>query len=313
VHLCLEVWGTDYERIKQTCILAEKLGYYGFYYGESLADIDLDCWTVLSSLSTITDKIKLGPVITYLFPQYRSIILLAKQAVTLQEISGGRLEFRIGAGATLQYATQWWYPYGINYPNEKERVSILEEGLKVLKMLWDNSNNNSVYFSGKHFKINGATTKKPIKRIPLTIAAKKKRMVKIAAEYADIWETSYITPTQFSASNAEFTDILKDMNNNNNNHNNSRSKNNKNIIRSIELDVMIAESDSELEYKKRIFAMERGPGVYNQILKHGLVGKPDTVAQRIKEYTDAGVDQFFLAFQDPVDLKALELFIDAVK
>ena len=195
----------------------------------------------------------------------------------------------------------------------KQGFLFLEEGLKVLKMLWDNSNNNSVYFSGKHFKINGATTKKPIKRIPLTIAAKKKRMVKIAPEYADIWETSYITPTQFSASNAEFTDILKDMNNNNNNHNNSRSKNNKNIIRSIELDVMIAESDSELEYKKRIFAMERGPGVYNQILKHGLVGKPDTIAQRIKEYTDAGVDQFFLAFQDPVDLKALELFIDAVK
>jgi len=84
VHLCLEVWGTDYERIKQTCILAEELGYYGFYYGESLADIDLDCWTVLASLSNITNKIKIGPVITYLLPQYRSITLLAKQAVTLQ-------------------------------------------------------------------------------------------------------------------------------------------------------------------------------------------------------------------------------------
>ena len=308
MHLCLEVWGTDYERIKQTCILAEKLGYYGFYYGESLADIDLDCWTVLSSLSNITNKIKIGPVITYLLPQYRSITLLAKQAETLQGISGGRLEFRIGAGATLQYATQWWYPYGINYPNEKERVSILEEGLKVLEMLWDNTHKNSVYFSGRHFKINGATMRKPSNSIPLTLAAKKKKMLKIAAQYADIWETSYITPIEFSASNAEFTDILKDINNNN-----SRSKNTKNIIRSIELDVMIAESDSELEYKKRIFAMERGPGVYSQILKHGLVGKPDTVGQRLKEYTDAGVDQFFLAFQDPLDLKALELFIDAVK
>jgi alkanesulfonate monooxygenase SsuD/methylene tetrahydromethanopterin reductase-like flavin-dependent oxidoreductase (luciferase family) len=59
--------------------------------------------------------------------------------------------------------------------------------------------------------------------------------------------------------------------------------------------------------------MERGPGVYNQILTHGLVGRPDTIAQRINEYTDAGVDQFFLAFQDPLDLKALDLFMDAVK
>lgn len=58
---CLEVWGTDYDKIKDTSILAEKLGYYGFYYGESLADIDLDCWTILSNLSAITSKIKLGP------------------------------------------------------------------------------------------------------------------------------------------------------------------------------------------------------------------------------------------------------------
>ena len=37
---CLEVWGTDYNKINDTCILAEKLGYDGFYYGESIADID---------------------------------------------------------------------------------------------------------------------------------------------------------------------------------------------------------------------------------------------------------------------------------
>jgi alkanesulfonate monooxygenase SsuD/methylene tetrahydromethanopterin reductase-like flavin-dependent oxidoreductase (luciferase family) len=75
MRLCLEVWDTDYNKIKETCVLAEKLGYYGFYYSESLADIDHDCWTVLSKL-IITNQIKLGPVITYLFPQYRNIALV---------------------------------------------------------------------------------------------------------------------------------------------------------------------------------------------------------------------------------------------
>lgn len=37
--------------------------------------------------------------------------LLAKQAVTFQEISDGRLEFRTGAGATPKYAVEWWHPY----------------------------------------------------------------------------------------------------------------------------------------------------------------------------------------------------------
>ena len=122
MQFCLEIWGTDYEKIKETCILAEKLGYYGFYYGESLAEIDLDCWSVISNLSAITTRIKLGPVITYLIPQYRNIALLAKQATTLQDMSRGRLEFRTGAGATHDYATQWWYPFGIDYPDAGERI-----------------------------------------------------------------------------------------------------------------------------------------------------------------------------------------------
>ena len=305
---CLEVWGTDYNKIKNTCILAEKLGYYGFYYGESLADIDLDCWTIISNLSAITNKIKLGPVITYLLPQYRNTFLLAKQAMTLQEVSNGRLEFRTGAGATLQWSSQWWHPYGIDYPNNAQRVSILEEGVQVLDMLW-NKQTTAVSFEGKYFKVKGATLQKTTinqKRIPLTIAAKQNKTMQIAAKYADIWESSYITPEQFTSLNKKFDDIHKQFNSDNGVN---RSKK---ISKSIELDVIIADSDSDLEYKKRVFAMERGPSVAHQILKHGLVGKPDEITEKLIEYTNAGVDQFFLAFQDPFDSKALDLFMKAM-
>jgi alkanesulfonate monooxygenase SsuD/methylene tetrahydromethanopterin reductase-like flavin-dependent oxidoreductase (luciferase family) len=306
---CLEVWGTDYNKIKDTCILSEKLGYDGFYYGESLADIDLDCWTILSNLSAITNKIKLGPIITYLLPQYRNIFLLAKQAVTLQAISNGRLEFRTGAGATLQWSSQWWHPYGIDYPNNAQRVSILEEGIRVLDMLWNKQ--TAVSFEGKHFKLKGASLQKTTtttnqKRMPVTIAAKRNKTMQIAAKYADIWESSYITPEQFASLNKKFDDISKQLNSNDNGINMSKE-----ISKSIELDVIISDSDSDLEYKKRIFAMERGPGMAYQILKHGLVGKPDKIAEKLKEYTSAGVDQFLLAFQDPFDHKGLGLFMEA--
>ena len=303
---CLEVWGSDYDKIKDTCILAENLGYYGFYYGESLADIDLDCWTILSNLSAITNKIKLGPVITYLFPQYRNIFLLAKQAMTLQEISDGRLEFRTGAGATLKWASQWWHPYGIEYPTTAERVSILEEGIQVLDILWNKqSTTAAVSFEGKYFKVKGATTlQKNQKRIPVTIAAKRNKTMQTAATYADIWESSYITPEEFASLNKKFDTIYRQ----NNTDVGNRSKK---ITKSIELDVIISDSDSDLEYKKRIFGMERGSSVAHQILKHGLVGKPCEIAEKLKGYVNAGVDQFFLAFQDPFDHKALDLFMKA--
>jgi alkanesulfonate monooxygenase SsuD/methylene tetrahydromethanopterin reductase-like flavin-dependent oxidoreductase (luciferase family) len=310
-NFCLEVWGTDYNKIKDTCLFAEKLGYDGFFYGESLADIDLDCWTILSNLSAVTDKIKLGPVITYLFPQYRSIVLLAKQAVTLQEISNGRLEFRTGAGATLQWSLQWWHPFGIEYPNNVERVSMLEEGIPLLHRLWKSSDNEpSIHFTGKYFKLNGASLKKPCKSIPITIAAKKRKTMQIAAKYADAWESSYITPEQFASLNKEFENIKSEQSNDSNN-NSSTDK--KTIKKSIELDVIIADSDSDLEYKKRIFAMERGPRVAHHLFKYGLVGTAAKIAEKLKEYTDAGVNQFFLAFQDPFDSRALESFTDAFR
>jgi len=301
-RFCLEIWGTEYNKIKEVCLLAEKLGYYGFYYGESLADIDLDCWTIISNLSAITQRIKLGPVVTYMFPQYRNISLLAKQALTMQDISNGRLEFRTGAGATLQWASQWWHPYGIDYPNNGERVSLLEEGIQLLLMLLSKS---STSFEGRHFKVKDVTflrkqTQAEGVNIPLTVAAKQDKTMRIAARYADIWECSYLTPEQFITLNEKFEGICEKINRNGN----------RRIAKSIELDVIISESELDLEYKKKIFAMERGPAVANQMLKHGLVGTSDKIRERLKQYADAGVDQFLLAFQDPLDTKALELFMD---
>jgi alkanesulfonate monooxygenase SsuD/methylene tetrahydromethanopterin reductase-like flavin-dependent oxidoreductase (luciferase family) len=304
MQFCLEIWGTEYDKIKQTCTIAEKLGYHGFFYGESLSKIDLDCWTVISSLASRTNRIKLGPVITYLFPQYRNLALLAKQALTLNEISDGRLEFRTGTGATSKYSLAWWHPYGIDYPEESERVSILEEGLQILQLLWK-SDKPQTHFQGRYFKLNGATIKLPYsnisRKIPVTVAAKGTKTMGIAAKYADIWETSFLTPEEFSTLDGKFRKIII-------------SKNiERTIKRSIELDVIIGESDTDLKYKEQIFSMQRGPNVLHQIKSKGLVGKSDDIAQRIQEYANAGIDQFFLAFQDPYDTRSLTLFDHMIK
>jgi alkanesulfonate monooxygenase SsuD/methylene tetrahydromethanopterin reductase-like flavin-dependent oxidoreductase (luciferase family) len=122
-----------------------------------------------------------------------------------------------------------------------------------------------------------------------------------ALKHADIWESSYLSPEQFAAVDLKFEETSKEC------------KLIKKIVKSIELDVIIANSDSELEYKKRLFAMERGPAILSQILRHSLVGKPDDIAQKVRKYIDTGVKQFFLAFQDPFDYEAIQLFISTMK
>jgi alkanesulfonate monooxygenase SsuD/methylene tetrahydromethanopterin reductase-like flavin-dependent oxidoreductase (luciferase family) len=295
-------------------MLAEELEYYGFYYGESLTEIDLDCWTVLSTLIPITNKIKLGPVITYILPDYRSLALLVKQSITFQDVSKGRLEFRTGAGASLEYSLQWWYPFGINYSSAIQRVALFKEGIQLLSKLLGNydmnySQSGSTFanFDGQFYKMRGASFVKPKIRIPITIAAKQDRMMKIAANYADTWECSYLTPNEYLSLNERFEILLKAQKNKE-----FKEPRNKVIKRSVELDVLIANTEQELGYKKKVFAMERGQSVYNEILKKGLVGNPDEVYVRVQEYIDSGINQFFLAFQDPFDLKSIELFMDAV-
>ena len=329
------MWGRDYDRLKDTCLTAEEMGYYGFFYGESLTDLDLDCWTVLSALIPLTKTIKLGPVITYINPKYRSLALLAKQSITFQDISDGRLELRTGAGAASEYSVSWWEPYGIEYPDSQIRVDLFEEGLYLFRKFVGNdglmeveksdtslstsinSNDNpfgsinSIYHDGAYFRAKGATMAKPKANIPITIAAKSKRMLQIAAKYADIWESSYLSPNQFSSAKRKFDDILQSESN----AASSVGKNNSSCQpkRSIELDVIIAESDKELENKKRILAKERGLEAYKQVIQRGLIGTPTEIQTMISTYASLGIDQFLLAFQDPLDIKSIDLFMKSVK
>ena len=109
---------------------------------------------------------------------------------------------RAGVGAALLYATQWWYPYGIDYPETVKSVSMFNEGINALKMLLDDNKtaanvSPSVYFAGKYFKLNGCSFTKSIKKIPITLSANKNKMMKIGAQYSDVWESSCLSPMQF--------------------------------------------------------------------------------------------------------------------
>src|SRR6266508_1938752 len=116
--------------------------------GESDNDPMLECWTTLSSLAPITHRIGLG---TILVNSYRTPpSLLAKMVSTLDIISNGRLEFGLSAG---------WYKrefeaYGFDFPKASARVEMLEESIKIIKIMLIEI--SPVSFSGKYFTVNGA-------------------------------------------------------------------------------------------------------------------------------------------------------------
>lgn len=93
----------------------------------------------------------------------------------MQDVSNKRLEFSAGAGETLQGASRWWHPFGIDYPNNFERTLLLEEGIILLLLL--RSGAHSTTFEGRHFRVKDAMLSKkqmqPDVIPPVTIAAKR--------------------------------------------------------------------------------------------------------------------------------------------
>lgn len=295
MKVALEVWSSSYEQVLSTCVLAEQLGLDGFYYGESPHDLNLDCWTTLAGLAGATDRIRLGPVITNVLPDYRSLILLAKQAATVATMSRGRVDLRTGAGASAAFARSWWQPFGVTYPNYDERLADLTNALVALPRLWAGK---PIEASELASDTDPAPSPRPLAEdltIPITVAASGERAMTLAAQHGDCWETSFCTPEGYAERNATFTAMAE-----------------RPVIRSLEIDGFVSQTSRGLNSLLATVRADRGASEdLDQILSRGLVGGPADAAEHLLELQAAGVDQAVVALHDPHDHDALRAIAEA--
>jgi alkanesulfonate monooxygenase SsuD/methylene tetrahydromethanopterin reductase-like flavin-dependent oxidoreductase (luciferase family) len=143
-----------------------------------------EAWALLSALATQTSKIRIGPLVTPI--AWRNPAFLAKQALTVDHISHGRLELGLGAGV------RWDPGYemtGIPNWGPRERMARFREYVEIVDHLLRNEVTN---YDGRYYKIKDAVmSPRPVQepRPPITIAAHRPRMLKLAAHLADTWTT----------------------------------------------------------------------------------------------------------------------------
>ncbi|MCD9625714.1 LLM class flavin-dependent oxidoreductase [Rhabdothermincola salaria] len=141
VDLLLDPFGARWNDMRTAAQLAEELGYGGIWTWDHLAgqahgaDGVLECWTILSSLAAVTERVMLGPLV--LNVANRRPGLLATMAATLQEVSDGRLLLGIGAGGGEGTP----YPpeqtaLGGEVPSNPVRRRQLEETVQVIRQVW---------------------------------------------------------------------------------------------------------------------------------------------------------------------------------
>ena len=181
--------GASYRELAEAWRAAERGGFTSAWIYDHLTALGdqtrptLEAWTLLAALATQTSTLRIGVLVTD--NSLRHPALLAREAVTVDHISDGRLEVGLGAGnprSEIDYRS-----YGLHEQPIGERIGRLGEACRVLRALWTRE---AVDFSGHYYHLSDARPAIwPLQRPhpPLWIGGSGDRVLRITARYADGW------------------------------------------------------------------------------------------------------------------------------
>jgi alkanesulfonate monooxygenase SsuD/methylene tetrahydromethanopterin reductase-like flavin-dependent oxidoreductase (luciferase family) len=285
------VSGRYFDVLRNVVLECEKCGYHSVWLDDHLMYENssiLECWTTLSALSSITNRIRLGTMASC--NSFRNPALLAKMASTVDVISNGRLELAIGAGAQESEHIA----YGIPFPCPKDRVDRLDEAVEVIKKMWTEE---KASYSGKYYQIKEAVCEpKPRQKPypPITIAGGgEKLMLKVTAKHADRYDWGYLPSSAvFKHKLAVLQDFCQAINRD---------------FQEIEKSCWPA---GQIFIHKEEF--ERKPAnVLPETETASFTGTPQELMGLIKQYRELGVTFFTLFFGDLPKMDSLRLFAEA--
>ena len=180
---------TTIEALRSLWRIADDAGFDHVWDFDHLASIGeggpdrpiYEGWALQAAMAEATKRVRIGCMVTG--NTYRNPALLAKLAVTVDHLSGGRLEFGVGAAwAVVEHSM-----YGIE--GLDHRVGRLSESLRIIKSLWTEERTN---FDGRYYQMRDAIANpKPLQKPypPIWIGASGETTIRLVARHADVWNT----------------------------------------------------------------------------------------------------------------------------
>jgi F420-dependent oxidoreductase-like protein len=274
---------------------AEELGFDSIWVYDHFHNVPrpaheavFECWTVMAAISQLTTKIRLGQMVGCNL--YRPPALLAKITSTLDVISGGRVDWGIGAG---------WYEnecrgYGYPFPVPKERIAMLRESVEIVKSMWSREETT---YDGKYYQLVRANCDpKPLQspRPPIWIGGGGEQLtLRVVAQHAD--------HSNFGGSADEFArkiEILKG-------HCALVGRDPDEIGKTTSGEILIRDTEKEL----REFQIASGRGDnFEAWQESNFVGTPEQVAIKVQQFIDVGCTGFIPWCVDYPDTHTLDAF-----
>ena len=163
-----------------------------------------EAYTMLAALAPYTKTVRLGVMVCG--NTYRNPAFLLKQAVTVDHVSGGRVDFGVGAG----WVEREHEAYGFHYPPAGERVDRFAEALEIWDLL---QNEERTTYVGRFYQLLDAPFEpKPVQqpRLPVLIGASGPRMLRLTAHHADIWNARGM-PDEAAAGNQKLDEFCREI------------------------------------------------------------------------------------------------------
>ena len=268
------------------------------------AEATHEAWALMAGLAAVTTRVRLGQMCTCM--AYRPPMYLAKVAATADHISGGRIEMGIGGG----WYEHEWRAYGYGFPRAGERLKMLDEGVRIMRMAW---RDGVATLHGEHYDVDGAICQ-PLPRqeggIPLWIAGGGEKVtLKIAARYANYTNFDG-TPDGF----ARKSELLRG-------HCETVGRDFGEITRSANYNVIIGRDEAEVAERRRRYVDRVRPYLSDDQIAAQLrgfdgmpaVGTPEQVIENLSALRDAGMTYGILYFPEAAyDRSGIDLFASEV-
>jgi F420-dependent oxidoreductase-like protein len=286
-------------KTKEVALAAEAAGYDSIWVYDHFHNIPpgsqdavFECWSTMAALAEATSTIRLGQMVSC--APYRSPALVAKITSTIDVISGGRLEWGVGAG---------WYErefaaYGYEFPAPKVRIGMMRETVEIVKAMWAESRTT---YEGRHFTIHGAQCDpKPLQapHPPVWIGGAGPQLtLRVVARLAD--------KSNFGGNPGEWAakcEILK-------RRCAEVGRDEGEIEKTWTPEVVVRATEAELQADRE--AGRIGPRygeLYESWVAGNLVGTPEQVSEKIARYVELGCTYFVPWSPDYPSTETLELF-----
>jgi F420-dependent oxidoreductase-like protein len=248
----------------------------------------LETLTTLGAMAAATNRVRVGVLVNGVL--YRDPVTLAKAAATVDQISGGRLEFSLGGA----WARKEFKAYGLPFPPLEERYDRLDEALEIVKSLWSLPRTT---FEGRYYRVEGAPCEpKPLQQPhpPIMVGGIGSGCLRIAAKHADS-SNAHGTPEQTAERSALLQGFCKEV-----------GRDFDEIELSLHSDLALAAAHDDAEALAARIAAGSGGDLEAQ-RPNWIIGTPDEVVSQFRRFIDVGVSHFIFHLGAPFDLTSARL------